>query len=76
MTHTDQSYVTSQMNRGLRWQSENYFTYNKTFADVHNLNIVLGQSASRYESRNLGGNDSQALRPQSYSCTHRLSYCS
>ena len=59
MTHTDQSYVTSQMNRGMRWQAENYFTYNKTFAEVHNLNIVLGQSASRYESRNLGGNDSQ-----------------
>ena len=59
MTHTDQSWVESQMNRGLRWQTENYFTYSKTFAEGHNLNIVLGQSASRYESRNLGGSDSQ-----------------
>ena len=59
MTHTDQSWVQSEMNRGMRWQTENYFTYNKTFGEAHNLSIVLGQSASRYESRNLGGRDSQ-----------------
>lgn len=57
MTHTDESWVQSEMNRGMRWQTENYFSYNKTFADVHNLSVVLGQSASRYRSRNLGGMD-------------------
>ena len=59
MTHTDQSWVSSSMNRGMRWQTENYFSYNKTFADVHNLSIVLGQSAASYRSRSLSGSDSQ-----------------
>lgn len=57
MTHTDESWVQSEMNRGMRWQTENYFSYNKTFADVHNLSVVLGQSAARYRSRNVGGID-------------------
>jgi TonB-linked SusC/RagA family outer membrane protein len=49
------------MNRGYTWQVENYFSYNKSFEDVHNLSFVLGQSASKYSYRNLGGNDRDLL---------------
>lgn len=55
------STVQSEMNRGYRWQIENYLSYNKTFNEVHNLSAVLGQSASRYRQRNLGGNDRDLL---------------
>lgn len=55
------STVQSEMNRGLRWQLENYFTYSKTFNDLHNLNVIFGQSASRYTQRSLGGNDRDLL---------------
>ncbi len=55
------STVQSEMNRGIRWQLENYFTYAKTFNEVHNVSAVLGQSASKYTYRNLGGNDRDLL---------------
>ena len=55
------STVQSEMNRGYRWQLGNYFSYAKTFNGVHNLSAVLGQSASRYRQRNLGGNDRDLL---------------
>lgn len=55
------SSVQSEMNRGFRWQLENYFTYAQTFNDVHNLSAVLGQSASRYTQRSLGGYDRDLL---------------
>ena len=55
------STVQSEMNRGYTWQVENYFSYNKSFEDVHNLSFVLGQSASKYSYRNLGGNDRDLL---------------
>ncbi|MBQ8673661.1 MAG: TonB-dependent receptor [Bacteroides sp.] len=61
MSHTDRSGVTSSMNRGLRWQTENYFTYNKTFAEKHTIGVVLGQSASRYTSRYISGTDYDLL---------------
>jgi TonB-linked SusC/RagA family outer membrane protein len=52
-----QSSVWSEMNRGHKWQVENVLTYVKTFADVHNITVVAGQSAQRYSSRQLGGSD-------------------
>ncbi len=55
------STVQSEMNRGYTWQLENYFSYNKSFEEVHNLSFVLGQSASKYTYRNLGGNDRDLL---------------
>lgn len=55
------STVQSEMNRGYTWQIENYFSYNKSFNDVHNLSAVLGQSASKYTYRNLGANDRDLL---------------
>ena len=61
MSHTDRSWVESQMNRGFRWQIENYFTYTKTFAEKHNITVVLGQSASKYRYRNLQGDDYDLL---------------
>lgn len=50
----NQSNVSSQMNRGYTWQIENVLTYDKTFGQ-HSFSVVLGQSAQRYTSRQLGG---------------------
>ncbi len=55
-----QSSVGSQMNRGFKWQVENVLTYKKTI-DNHNFSVVLGQSAQKYTSRNLGGTDFDLL---------------
>lgn len=49
-----ESEVWSSMNRGYTWQIENVLTYDKTIGD-HSFAIVLGQSAERYTSRNVGG---------------------
>ena len=61
MAHTDKSWVSSTMNRGFRWQVENVLTYQKTFAEKHNLTVVLGQSANRYQYRTLSGTDYDLL---------------
>jgi TonB-linked SusC/RagA family outer membrane protein len=49
------SSVASAMNRGLRWQLENVLTYANSFAEKHNLSVVLGQSAQQYRYRSLYG---------------------
>ena len=56
-----QSSVWSEMNRGYTWLVENVLTYNKTFLDVHNLTVVLGQSGQKYRTRQLGGSDYDLL---------------
>ncbi len=56
-----QSSVWSEMNRGYTWQVENVLTYQKTFAQKHNVSIVLGQSAQKYTTRQLGGSDYDLL---------------
>ena len=61
MAHTDRSWVSSTMNRGFRWQVENVLTYQKIFAEKHNLTVVLGQSANRYKYRYLSGTDNDLL---------------
>lgn len=48
------SKVWSEMNRGYTWQIENVLTYDKTIGK-HSFNVVLGQSAERYTSRQVGG---------------------
>ncbi|MDR0711601.1 MAG: SusC/RagA family TonB-linked outer membrane protein, partial [Prevotellaceae bacterium] len=50
-----QSAAESQMNRGFRWQLENVLSYAHTFAEKHNLSMVLGQSAQQYTYRYLYG---------------------
>lgn len=57
MRNAKESSVWSEMHRGYKWQVENVFSYDKTFADVHNLGLVLGQSAQKYTVRNLRGDD-------------------
>jgi len=57
----NQSSVWSEMNRGYRWQVENVLTYSQTFAEKHNVNIVLGQSAQKYKRRQIGGSDYDLL---------------
>ncbi len=57
----DESYVTSQLHRGFKWQVENVFTYNQVFNDKHHLTVVLGQSAQKYKYRYLSGTDYNLL---------------
>lgn len=47
------SSASQEMNRSLRWQVENVLTYDKTIGR-HSFNILLGQSAIRNSSTNLG----------------------
>ncbi|MFO8001454.1 MAG: TonB-dependent receptor [Marinilabilia sp.] len=55
------SHVSSGMNRGMTWQVENTLTYTKSFDDIHNLTVLLGQSAQEYKLRNLSGDDYDLL---------------
>ncbi|MGM0377522.1 MAG: SusC/RagA family TonB-linked outer membrane protein [Bacteroidota bacterium] len=57
----DRSHVYSGMNRGFTWQVENTLTYTKSFNDLHNLTVLLGQSAQEYEVKNLSGDDYDLL---------------
>ena len=59
--HLTRSHVYSNMHRGFTWQVENTLTFNKTFDDKHNLNILLGQSAEEYTLRQLYGDDYDLL---------------
>ncbi|HKK62803.1 MAG TPA: TonB-dependent receptor [Bacteroidales bacterium] len=59
--HLTRSHVFSNMHRGFTWQVENTLTYNKTFDDKHNLNVLLGQSAEQYTLRELYGDDYDLL---------------
>lgn len=41
----DQASAWDNWNKGWTWQLENVITYDKTFAEDHNLSVVLGQTA-------------------------------
>jgi len=56
-----QGSVFSNMHRGYTWQVENTLTYTKTFAEKHNLTILIGQSAKEYSVRDLAGDDYDLL---------------
>lgn len=60
MNYTLRSSVWSSMNRGYRWQTENYFSYNKTIGK-HTFAAVLGQSAMSYNYRYISGTDYDLL---------------
>ena len=51
----DYSSVTSTMGNSLTWQLENVLSYEKTFADRHNVSVILGQSAMETTGRSLTG---------------------
>ena len=51
--HQGYSSVWGSMNRGLVWQVDNTLTYNKSFNEKHNLTVMLGQSASATQGRNI-----------------------
>ncbi|MDR0863442.1 MAG: TonB-dependent receptor [Candidatus Symbiothrix sp.] len=58
MTYADDetrfSNATASLNRRYAWQTENYFTYNKSF-DLHNLTVMAGQSAFKSSRKELKG---------------------
>lgn len=47
------SNVWGDMQRGITWQVENILTYQNTFADKHNLTVMLGQSAMSNTGRSV-----------------------
>ena len=49
------SSVYSQMNHGLVWQVENVLSYDKQLLEVHNVQLVVGQSAKKTTGRYLYG---------------------
>jgi TonB-linked SusC/RagA family outer membrane protein len=55
------SHVYSNMHRGFKWQLENTLTYSKSFNGIHNLTVLLGQSAQEYKLRELYGDDYDLL---------------
>lgn len=57
----DYSSVYSTMTRGLIWQVENTLTYDKTFADKHQLTVMLGQSALESTGRSLTGSNQDLM---------------
>ena len=48
------SSVYGGMSRGITWQVENTLTYQKTFAEKHNLTVMLGQTALSNTGRQVG----------------------
>ena len=56
MNQTLTSWVNMGMNEGLRWQVENYFTYNQQVGR-HSFTAVLGQSAMSYSYTYVSGTD-------------------
>ena len=56
MNQTLTSWVNMGMNEGLRWQVENYFSYDKQ-VDRHHFAAVLGQSAMSYSYIYVSGTD-------------------
>ncbi len=57
----DYSSVYSTMTRGLIWQVENTISYDKTFADKHQLSVMLGQSALESTGRSLTGSNQNLM---------------
>ena len=47
------SSVWGSMGRSMTWQLENVLTYNKSFADKHNLTVMLGQTTLSNSSKGL-----------------------
>ncbi len=58
MNQTLTSWVNMGMNEGLRWQTENYFSYGKQLGK-HYIGAVLGQSAMSYSYVYVSGTDYQ-----------------
>ena len=56
MNQTLTSWVNMGMNEGLRWQVENYFTYDQQVGR-HHFTAVLGQSAMSYSYVYVSGTD-------------------
>ena len=48
------SSVYGGMSRGITWQVENTLTYQKTFAEKHNLTVMVGQTALSNTGRQVG----------------------
>jgi TonB-linked SusC/RagA family outer membrane protein len=50
-----ESYLYRQYNKSMTYLWDNYFTYNKTFDDVHKLTVLAGTSAQNNVYDNLNG---------------------
>jgi TonB-linked SusC/RagA family outer membrane protein len=59
----DNASISSNKNRRYAWQTENYFSFDKTFAEVHNIQLMAGQSAFKSSQSNLSGS---RVQPNTY----------
>ena len=59
--YADRSTVWSNMNRGFKWQVENVLNYNTSIDDVHNITLMAGQSAEKYQLKQIGGTNYDLL---------------
>ncbi len=59
--HNTRSDVHANKNRGFKWQVENVLTYDTSFDDIHQLTVMLGQSAEKYTFSNVGGSNYDLL---------------
>jgi TonB-linked SusC/RagA family outer membrane protein len=55
--------IFAEKNRRFSWQAENYLSYDQTFADKHNVQVVVGQSAFKSSMSHLWGS---RVQPNSY----------
>lgn len=63
-TYVDRSSVWSSLNRYYTWQLENTLSYSNTFADRHNVTVLMGQSALSSHSQSLGGSSYDLGNPK------------
>lgn len=56
------SSASQEMNRSLRWQVENVISYSKSFGQ-HSISAILGQSAIKESSENLGASANGVMFP-------------
>ncbi|MDR2056947.1 MAG: TonB-dependent receptor [Dysgonamonadaceae bacterium] len=51
----EHSNIYGEKNKRFTWQTENYLSWTETFADKHNVEVMLGQSALKTTTNQIGG---------------------
>ncbi|MDR0541697.1 MAG: TonB-dependent receptor [Dysgonamonadaceae bacterium] len=57
----EHSNIYGQKNKRFTWQTENYLSWTEKFADKHNIELVLGQSALKTTQSQIGGSRGMPL---------------
>jgi TonB-linked SusC/RagA family outer membrane protein len=62
----NQTSVSMSKSRRFYWQAENYFSFDKTFAEKHTVNVVLGQGAQKSTLTGISGSRAATLFDPDY----------